>query len=130
MVMVLTSLRLLSSFLFLFLCHFILLLPTTSLAVGSYYLVVTTQFICFVGNHTVAAVKIDENFAKLKGSLQPVLDSIHEPKRAGTMRVGVADVKLTFYLGGDYKVYNQSKFNIMCYAYCIVLGHVNGFECC
>ena len=128
--MVLTSLRLLSSFLFLFLCHFILLLPTTSLAVGSYYLVVTTQFICFVGNHTVAAVKIDENFAKLKGSLQPVLDSIHEPKRAGTMRVGVADVKLTFYLGGDYKVYNQSKFNIMCYAYCIVLGHVNGFECC
>ena len=109
MVMALTSPSLLSSFLFLFLYLFILLLPAPSLVVVSYYLVVTTQFICFVGNHTIAAVKIDENFARLKGSLQPVLDSIHELKRAGTVRVGVADVKLTFYLGGDYKVYTINQ---------------------
>ena len=51
MVLVLTSLSLLISFLFLFLCLFILLLPTTSLAVGSYYLVCHDTVYLFYDNN-------------------------------------------------------------------------------
>ena len=88
-----------------------------------------TLFNPMARNHTVAAAKVDENFERLKGSLQPVVDSVNELKRRGTVKVGGMTIRLVFYLGGDLKVHLYS-YSILVYCCSIVLAHVNGAESC
>ena len=60
--------------------------------------------ISLAGNHTIAIVKEKEDHAALKSSLANVIRDVNSTIKEGHVTVDGQQVRLEFYLGGDYKV--------------------------
>ena len=60
--------------------------------------------ISLVGNLTIAIVKEKEDHAALKSSLANVIRDVNSTIKEGHVTVDGQQVRLEFYLGGDYKV--------------------------
>lgn len=61
-------------------------------------------FYLYIGNNTVAVVKIPEDYECLRQSLSNVTEAVNSLVSEGAIMIDGKRVKLEFFLGGDYKV--------------------------
>lgn len=70
-----------------------------------------------IGNHTFAVIRGKEEYSLFKNGLEPVLDEINDLLRNKLVTVNGDMVELIFYLGGDYKVNDDSLFCTFTFMY-------------
>lgn len=58
----------------------------------------------FIGNHTFAALKAEENYANIKSGMNEIIDTVDKLITDPNLIVNGVPYKLNILLGGDYKV--------------------------